>query len=193
MRKFYATATLWATLAVIGPSVFEPSFAGAADAPEKTVPQGQDPPGADNGKQRPLSPDKEVIPPPPAGDEDFTRMHLTQMPDMRRKSSLHLRQRMRRASRPTKSPRSSRSRDARANGIGGTKLATISSVRSRRQLKLEDTDTAGQPHPCTSYDMAARNRAPSRCGRILAAGRLSRQARQAELTKIHRDEDPGHD
>lgn len=71
MRKFYATAILWATLAVIGPSAFEPSFGGAGDAPEKTVPQGQDPPGADNGKQLPLSPDKEVIPPPPAGDEDI--------------------------------------------------------------------------------------------------------------------------
>jgi hypothetical protein len=65
MRRFYATATLWATLILI-----LPSFAGATDQPEKTVPQGQDPPGAD-GQQAPPSTDKEVIPPPPVGDEDI--------------------------------------------------------------------------------------------------------------------------
>jgi hypothetical protein len=46
---------------------------GASDMPEKTVPQGQDPPGADNGEQ-PIPPQaehKEVIPPPPIGDEDI--------------------------------------------------------------------------------------------------------------------------
>jgi hypothetical protein len=70
LAKFYTTATLWETLALIGPSVFEPSFASAADVPEKTVPQGQDPPGADNGQsQSPPTQDKEVIPPPPIGDE----------------------------------------------------------------------------------------------------------------------------
>jgi hypothetical protein len=70
MRKFYATATLWATLALIAPSA---SFAGATDTPEKRVPQGQDPPGADDGQPLPLPPpkDKEVIPPPPIGDEDI--------------------------------------------------------------------------------------------------------------------------
>jgi hypothetical protein len=68
--KFYATATLWATLILILPSVFEGSFAGATDQPEKNVPQGQDPPGAD-GQQAPPSTDKEVIPPPPVGDEDI--------------------------------------------------------------------------------------------------------------------------
>jgi hypothetical protein len=72
MRGLYATAALWATLALIAPSGFEASFAGATAAPEKTVPQGQDPPGADNGKQqRPPTEDKEVIPPPPIGDEDI--------------------------------------------------------------------------------------------------------------------------
>jgi hypothetical protein len=69
MRKFYATATIWATLALIAPSAFEPLFAGGTDTPEKSVPQGQDPPGADNGQQLPPSKDKEVIPPPPIGDE----------------------------------------------------------------------------------------------------------------------------
>ena len=73
MRAFYATVALWATLVLIAPSGFQPSFAGESDAPEKTVPQGQDPPGADNGEQLipPQSEDKEVIPPPPIGDEDI--------------------------------------------------------------------------------------------------------------------------
>ena len=69
----YATVILWATLALVASSSFEASFAGATDTPEKTVPQGQDPPGADNGEQ-PIPPhaeDKEVIPPPPIGDEDI--------------------------------------------------------------------------------------------------------------------------
>jgi hypothetical protein len=55
------------------PTAFEPSFAGATDTPETTVPQGQDPPGADDAEQ-PVLPqynDKEVIPPPPIGDEDI--------------------------------------------------------------------------------------------------------------------------
>jgi hypothetical protein len=70
MRRLYATAALLATLALMAPSGFEASFAGANDAPEKTVPQGQDPPGADNGQQQsPLAEHKEVIPPPPTGDE----------------------------------------------------------------------------------------------------------------------------
>ena len=73
MRKFYATAALWATLAVIVPAAFEASFAGATDTPEKTVPQGQDPPSGDNTEQPilPHAEDKEVIPPPPIGDEDI--------------------------------------------------------------------------------------------------------------------------
>lgn len=45
---------------------------------EKTVPQGQDPPGAENGEQQsPPSENKEVIPPPPVGDEDI----YTQVPN----------------------------------------------------------------------------------------------------------------
>ena len=73
MRRFYATTTLWATLALVASSTFEASFAGATDTPDKTVPQGQDPPGADNGEQPipPRAEDKEVIPPPPIGDEDI--------------------------------------------------------------------------------------------------------------------------
>jgi hypothetical protein len=71
MRRFCA-AMLCATLALITPTAFEPSFAGAAAAPEPTVPQGQDPPGADDGEQVSPPPDgEEVIPPPPVGDEDI--------------------------------------------------------------------------------------------------------------------------
>ena len=71
MRRFYAIATLWATLALIAPSAFQASFAGATDMPEKPVPQGSDPPGADDGEQQMLPPagHNEVIPPPPIGDE----------------------------------------------------------------------------------------------------------------------------
>ena len=79
MRAIYVTAAVWATLALIAPSGFQTSFAGASDTPEKTVPQGHDPPGADNGEQ-PLPPQadqNEVIPPPPIGDEDI----FTQAPN----------------------------------------------------------------------------------------------------------------
>ena len=69
MRAFYITAVLWATLTFIAPPA---SSAGASGEPEKSVPQGQDPPGADNGQpQSPPTEDKEVIPPPPIGDEDI--------------------------------------------------------------------------------------------------------------------------
>jgi hypothetical protein len=73
MPRFYATVTLWAALSLIVPSAFEASFAGATDQPEKSIPQGQDPPGADNAEQlTPAPPDgEEVIPPPPIGDEDI--------------------------------------------------------------------------------------------------------------------------
>jgi hypothetical protein len=69
MRRLYTTA-VWATLALVAPSVFEASLAGATDTPERTVPQGQDPPGADNGEQQtPRAKHKGVIPPPQTGDE----------------------------------------------------------------------------------------------------------------------------
>jgi hypothetical protein len=69
MRTFYATVTLCATLSLVVP--FQASFAGATDPPEKTIPQGQDPPGADDGQQPSPSKDKKVIPPPPVCDEDI--------------------------------------------------------------------------------------------------------------------------
>jgi hypothetical protein len=70
MGKLYATL-LWAMLSLIVPSGFETSFAGASDQPKKTIPQGQDPLGADSAQQLPPAKDGEVIPPPPIGDEDI--------------------------------------------------------------------------------------------------------------------------
>jgi hypothetical protein len=49
MLRLSATIALWATLAILQSDA---SLAGATGAPEKTVPQGQDPPGADNGEQQ---------------------------------------------------------------------------------------------------------------------------------------------
>ena len=84
MPRFYASAAVWITLTLVascfGPDwVFAASPADATDAPEKTVPQGADPPGADNGDQPtpPLIQHKGVIPPPPTGDQGI----YTQAPD----------------------------------------------------------------------------------------------------------------
>jgi hypothetical protein len=41
MRSFYVTTALWATLTLCVPSAFEASYAGATDAAEKAVPQGE--------------------------------------------------------------------------------------------------------------------------------------------------------
>jgi hypothetical protein len=72
MRRLCATTTISATLLLFASSPFEASFAGPTHTPEQTVPQGQDPPGVDNG-ERPMPPseDDEVIVPPPIGDEDI--------------------------------------------------------------------------------------------------------------------------
>jgi hypothetical protein len=67
MRRTYATATLWATLALVAPSA---SFASAPSTAEQTVLQGNDPSGAADGEQPPAE-HSEVIPPPPIGDEDI--------------------------------------------------------------------------------------------------------------------------
>ena len=70
MLRLSATIVLWATLAILQPDA---SLAGATGTPEKTVPQGQDPPGVDSADQQapPLPEHKGVIPPPPIGDEDI--------------------------------------------------------------------------------------------------------------------------
>ena len=71
---FSFPAILWATLTLLATClspdrVFAASLTGATDTPEKTVPQGNDPPGADNGG--PQAKHKGVITPPPTGDEDI--------------------------------------------------------------------------------------------------------------------------
>jgi hypothetical protein len=95
MRASYATVALWATLALIAPSVFETSFAGASEAPEKTVPQGQDPPGADNGEQPipPQAEDRRLSRRLQSVMRTFTSKPQTLRRAMRRKSSLHLHRR----------------------------------------------------------------------------------------------------
>jgi hypothetical protein len=99
MRGLYATAALWATLPRIAPG-FEASFASATDTPEKTVPQGQDPPGPDNGQQQgPPTEHKEVIPRLRLAMRTSTPKHRTRRLVMRRKSSLHLLHRRQRKSR----------------------------------------------------------------------------------------------
>ena len=75
----YMTRTLKTLLAAVGVCAIGYGgdvLAGAGttiDPPEQTVPQGEDPPGADNATpQTPLPEDhKGVIPPPEIGDEDI--------------------------------------------------------------------------------------------------------------------------
>ena len=83
---------LWATLMLLAltldpDQIFAASPAGATDAPEDTVPQGTDPPGADNGDQpsSPLLQHKGVIEPLRSVMRTFTRKPLTLRPDMMRK------------------------------------------------------------------------------------------------------------
>ena len=69
----YANAAVGAALTLLA-SCLGPDLVFAVsptDAPEKTVPQGNDPPGADNGDQppRPQIQHKGVISPPPTGDQ----------------------------------------------------------------------------------------------------------------------------
>jgi hypothetical protein len=72
MQKFYATAVVLATLSLVAPQS-NITFAASPDATqvqEKTVPQGKDPPGADNEDQsNPTTEHKGVIKPPKTGDQ----------------------------------------------------------------------------------------------------------------------------
>ena len=82
MRRFSAITARLATLVLLASCVGSNSVLAASpdatDRSEKTVPQGEDPPGADNGEQAaPLSQHKGVIPPPPTGDQGI----YTQAPD----------------------------------------------------------------------------------------------------------------
>jgi hypothetical protein len=73
MPRFYASAARWVILTLLlagfgSDLVFAASPAG--DVPEKTDPQGNDPPGSDNGEVTPpLVQDDGMILPPPTGDE----------------------------------------------------------------------------------------------------------------------------
>jgi hypothetical protein len=72
MQKFYVTAVVLTTLSLMMPQS-HPTFAASpnvAEGPEKTVPQGKDPPGADNEDQsNPTTEHKGVIKPPKTGDQ----------------------------------------------------------------------------------------------------------------------------
>jgi hypothetical protein len=72
MRRFYAAAALFTALALITPQDGQVVAASldATQTPEQTVPQGRDPPGADNGEQSgPATQHEGVITPPKTGDE----------------------------------------------------------------------------------------------------------------------------
>jgi hypothetical protein len=69
MAKLQLRLALLTALALLAPSLCLDR--GHAAAPEQTAPQGEDPPGADNGAPEvPLPPAQNgVIPPPDIGDE----------------------------------------------------------------------------------------------------------------------------
>jgi hypothetical protein len=72
MPRFYNSAA-WITLTLLSPCLSTDQSFAAANAPDKTVPQGSDPPGADDAGQPSQSviPRKGVITPPPTGDEEI--------------------------------------------------------------------------------------------------------------------------
>jgi hypothetical protein len=72
MQRFYATAVMLTTLSLLTPHSNQACAAStnAAEEPEKTFPQGKDPPGNDNEDQsKPATKHKGVITPPNTGDE----------------------------------------------------------------------------------------------------------------------------
>jgi hypothetical protein len=80
MPRFYVTAIVLTTLSLLVPHSNQ-SFAASPDAtegPEKTVPQGKDPPGNDNEDQpNTTTKHKGVIKPPQTGDQGI----YTQVPN----------------------------------------------------------------------------------------------------------------
>ena len=71
MIRFRATTAI-AMLPIFLASYFGPELASTcprAHAQEKTIPQGEDPPGTDEEQTAPPTEHKGVIPPPPVGDE----------------------------------------------------------------------------------------------------------------------------
>ena len=71
MRKFFAWVAACAVLMVIAPQ--QDLTASCVGAIQKSVSQGGNPPKADSELQQSFSPPKhkDVIPPPPTGDEDI--------------------------------------------------------------------------------------------------------------------------
>ena len=80
MQRFYLTAVVLTTFSLIM-AHSNPIFAAspkAAEEPEKTVPQGKDPPGNDNGDHsKATTKHKGFIKPPKTGDEGI----YTQVPN----------------------------------------------------------------------------------------------------------------
>jgi hypothetical protein len=71
MQRFYVTAVVLTTLSLVMPHSNQ-SFAASPDAEgaEKTIPQGEDPPGSDNGDEaNPTTEHKGIIKPPKTGDQ----------------------------------------------------------------------------------------------------------------------------
>ena len=72
LQRFYITAAVFTAVSLVTP-YNEQIFAASPDAaegPEKTVPQGKDPPGNDNeDHSNPTNEHKGVIKPPQTGDE----------------------------------------------------------------------------------------------------------------------------
>lgn len=69
MSQLHMRAALLAALTLLAPSLC--TDRALAAAPEQTAPQGEDPPGADNGSAEtpPVAEHDGVIPPPDIGDE----------------------------------------------------------------------------------------------------------------------------
>jgi hypothetical protein len=75
MRQLWTCFTLLAALSLLAPNGIA---AATAAETEQTAPQGEDPPGADNGApELPPPGEKGVIPPPDIGDEGIH----TEVPD----------------------------------------------------------------------------------------------------------------
>jgi hypothetical protein len=71
MSRFYTSAATVTMLTLLPLCLSTDQLFAAANEPDKTAPQGTNPPGADDTSQtnQPLVPRKGVITPPPTGDE----------------------------------------------------------------------------------------------------------------------------
>src|SRR6185503_15759500 len=82
LQRFYITAAVFTAVSLVTPyneQIFAAS-PNATEGPEKTVPQGKDPPGNDNEDQSsPTAEHKGVIKPPKTGDRASTRKFPTLM------------------------------------------------------------------------------------------------------------------